>query len=118
MVSLGKLRAADGMQLLKSRHCCLLARPHTGLIGRCRRYAQLGARFTKWRAVYTVDEARGYPSELCLTENAFALARWVGGTSEWEQWRNARADASVYACRCLGLNPKRLAMHPLRSAVV
>ena len=33
----------------------------------------MGARFAKWRAVLTIDEAKGLPSALALAENANAV---------------------------------------------
>lgn len=44
-----------------------------GLRERCAEYADLGARFTKWRAVYQISETS--PSPACATTNAHALAR-------------------------------------------
>src|SRR6266700_3552862 len=46
-----------------------------GLRGRLEEYRQLGARFTKWRAVITIGP--GIPSEYCLWTNAHALARYA-----------------------------------------
>ena len=51
-----------------------------GLSDRCAEYAGLGARFTKWRAVYTIGEDG--PSAACLTANAHALARYAGIAQE------------------------------------
>jgi len=51
-----------------------------GLSDRCAEYAQLGAKFTKWRAVYTIGEDG--PSAACLTANAHALARYAGIAQE------------------------------------
>ena len=45
-----------------------------GLRERLAEYYELGARFTKWRAVITIGE--GIPSEYCLWTNAHALARF------------------------------------------
>src|SRR5918992_231409 len=36
-----------------------------GLRERLTEYHELGARFTKWRAVITIDEAAGLPSDYC-----------------------------------------------------
>src|SRR5437762_13705681 len=44
-----------------------------GLDERLAEYAQLGARFTKWRAVITIGP--NIPSRTCLEANAHALAR-------------------------------------------
>ncbi|MGD8486053.1 MAG: fructose-bisphosphate aldolase class I [Chloroflexota bacterium] len=46
-----------------------------GLRDRLAEYRELGARFTKWRAVYAIDG--GTPSESCLRTNADALARFA-----------------------------------------
>jgi fructose-bisphosphate aldolase class I len=45
-----------------------------GLRERLKKYYQLGARFTKWRAVYSISEK--YPSQLAIYSNAHALARY------------------------------------------
>src|SRR3989440_10296234 len=45
-----------------------------GLRGRLEEYRELGARFTKWRAVITIG--KGIPSEYCIWTNAHALARY------------------------------------------
>ena len=46
-----------------------------GLADRLKEYYGLGARFAKWRAVITIDEAK--PSHACITANAHALARYA-----------------------------------------
>tara|TARA_B100000029_G_scaffold273279_1_gene268060 strand:+ start:73 stop:1083 length:1011 start_codon:yes stop_codon:yes gene_type:complete len=45
-----------------------------GLRERLKEYYKLGARFTKWRAVYII--ANKYPSKLSIYSNAHALARY------------------------------------------
>ncbi len=45
-----------------------------GLRDRLKKYYDLGARFTKWRGVYSIGEK--YPSELAISSNAHALARY------------------------------------------
>ena len=45
-----------------------------GLRERLKKYYELGARFTKWRAVYTINENN--PSKLAINSNAHALARY------------------------------------------
>ncbi len=45
-----------------------------GLRERLKEYQSLGAKFTKWRGVYTISEK--YPSKLSITSNAHALARY------------------------------------------
>ena len=46
-----------------------------GLPGRVQEYAQMGARFAKWRAVIAIDS--GIPAEGCIEGNAHALARYA-----------------------------------------
>jgi fructose-bisphosphate aldolase class I len=45
-----------------------------GLRERLNEYRELGAKFTKWRAVITIGQ--GIPTEYCLWTNAHALARY------------------------------------------
>ncbi len=46
-----------------------------GLEERFNEYADLGARFAKWRAVVTIDD--GIPTDACLEMNAVMLARYA-----------------------------------------
>ena len=45
-----------------------------GLRERLEKYYKLGARFTKWRGVYSISKKN--PSKLCIHSNAHALARY------------------------------------------
>lgn len=51
-----------------------------GLRERLDEYVQLGARFTKWRAVIQIG--RGIPTTTCLAANAHALARFAAASQE------------------------------------
>ncbi len=51
-----------------------------GLRERLSEYYKLGARFTKWRAVYSISEK--YPSQLAIKSNAHALARYAALVQE------------------------------------
>ncbi len=51
-----------------------------GLRGRLADYAALGAQFSKWRAVISID--RGIPTPFCLEANAHALARFAALSQE------------------------------------
>ena len=51
-----------------------------GLRERLKEYYKLGARFTKWRAVYIISEK--YPSKLSIYSNAHALARYAALVQE------------------------------------
>jgi len=48
-----------------------------GLRERLAEYSSLGARFAKWRAVITIDDAKDAPSRGCYEANAQALARYA-----------------------------------------
>ena len=51
-----------------------------GLRERLTEYYKLGARFTKWRAVYNISNQ--YPSELAIVSNAHSLARYAALVQE------------------------------------
>ena len=51
-----------------------------GLRGRLEEYRELGARFTKWRATYSIGADT--PSEYCAWTNAHALARFAALSQE------------------------------------
>ncbi|MGZ4309398.1 MAG: class I fructose-bisphosphate aldolase, partial [Gaiellaceae bacterium] len=51
-----------------------------GLRERFAEYYELGARFSKWRATYSIDSQR--PSEYCVWTNAHALGRYAALSQE------------------------------------
>ena len=51
-----------------------------GLRERLKEYFNLGARFTKWRGVYSISDK--YPSKLSISSNAHALARYAALVQE------------------------------------
>ena len=51
-----------------------------GLRERLEEYVELGARFTKWRAIYAIGD--GIPSRYCSEVNAHALARFAALSQE------------------------------------
>jgi fructose-bisphosphate aldolase, class I len=51
-----------------------------GLRDRLEEYYELGARFTKWRAVISIG--KGIPSDYCIWTNAHALARYAALSQE------------------------------------
>ena len=53
-----------------------------GLRSRLEEYRDLGARFTKWRAVISIG--KNIPSEYCIWTNAHALARYAALSQEQE----------------------------------
>lgn len=48
-----------------------------GLRDRLKEYARLGAKFAKWRAVITINEEDGLPTNTCIEANVHALARYA-----------------------------------------
>jgi fructose-bisphosphate aldolase class I len=53
-----------------------------GLRERLAEYRELGARFAKWRAVITIDESGGLPTEFAILANAHAMARYAALSQE------------------------------------
>lgn len=53
-----------------------------GLRERFAEYYKIGARFTKWRAVITIEVDKGHPSDACIEANAHALARYAALAQE------------------------------------
>ena len=53
-----------------------------GLRERLKKYYELGARFTKWRGVYSIN--KNCPSKLAIHSNAHALARYAALVQECE----------------------------------
>ncbi len=51
-----------------------------GLRDRLKAYYKLGARFAKWRGVYSISES--YPSKVAISTNAHALARYASLVQE------------------------------------
>ena len=51
-----------------------------GLRERLEEYVEMGARFTKWRAVVTIGD--GIPTNACIEANAHALARYAAHSQE------------------------------------
>lgn len=48
-----------------------------GLRARLEEYAELGARFAKWRAVITINDENGMPAQANIDANCHALARYA-----------------------------------------
>jgi len=44
---------------------------------RVKKYAEAGAKFTKWRAVFTIDEDKCLPTDLAISENVNVLAQYA-----------------------------------------
>jgi len=48
-----------------------------GLFERCANAYEQGARFAKWRTAIRIDEEKGFPTNLAMTEAAWGLARYA-----------------------------------------
>ena len=83
---LSSKRIIPGIKVDKGAKALALAEDETvtegldGLRGRLEEYRDLGARFTKWRAVITIGTS--IPSEYCIWTNAHALARYAALSQE------------------------------------
>jgi len=74
------IKVDKGTQRLPEAPTELVTEGLDGLRDRLKEYAELGARFTKWRAVITVGEA--IPTTYCIETNAHALARFAALSQE------------------------------------
>ena len=68
------IKVDTGAKILASSSDEKITEGLDGLRERLKEYYKLGARFTKWRAVYIISE--NYPSKLSIHSNAHALARY------------------------------------------
>jgi len=68
------IKVDTGAKILASSSDEKITEGLDGLRARLKEYYKLGARFTKWRAVYIISE--NYPSKLSIHSNAHALARY------------------------------------------
>jgi fructose-bisphosphate aldolase class I len=69
------IKVDDGAKVLSNSADEKITEGLDGLRERLKEYYKLGARFTKWRAVYIISEK--YPSKLAIYSNARALARYA-----------------------------------------
>ena len=73
--SLPGIKVDKGAKLLAGSNNEKITEGLDGLRERMEEYYKLGARFAKWRAVYTISN--NHPSEQCIKANAHALARYA-----------------------------------------
>ena len=71
------IKVDDGAKPLALHEGELATEGLDGLRERLAEYARMGARFAKWRAVITIDEAADLPTRGCIVANAQALARYA-----------------------------------------
>tara|TARA_Y100001970_G_scaffold40801_1_gene50312 strand:- start:3707 stop:4717 length:1011 start_codon:yes stop_codon:yes gene_type:complete len=68
------IKVDTGAKILANSKNEMITEGLDGLRERLKKYYELGARFTKWRGVYSLNEK--YPSKLTINSNAHALARY------------------------------------------
>lgn len=74
------IKVDKGTQALPGAPDELVTEGLDGLRDRLKEYAELGARFTKWRAVISIGD--DIPSSYCVAANAHALARYAALSQE------------------------------------
>ena len=74
------IKVDKGTQAIPGHPGELVTEGLDGLRSRLSEYVELGARFTKWRAVITIGE--GIPTACCIDVNAHALARFAALSQE------------------------------------
>jgi fructose-bisphosphate aldolase class I len=71
------IKVDEGAKPLAGHDGELVTEGLDGLRDRLAEYSKMGARFAKWRAVITIDDAKDTPSRGCYEANAHALARYA-----------------------------------------
>ena len=74
------IKVDKGTQPLPEAPTELVTEGLDGLRDRLKEYAEMGARFTKWRGVITIGD--GIPTPYCIETNAHALARFAALSQE------------------------------------
>ena len=74
------IKVDKGTQPLPQAPTELVTEGLDGLRDRLKEYAEMGARFTKWRGVITIGD--GIPTPYCIETNAHALARFAALSQE------------------------------------
>ena len=74
------IKVDKGTQPIPGAPTELMTEGLDGLLARLNEYAELGARFAKWRAVITIGD--GIPTARCIDINAHALARYAALSQE------------------------------------
>jgi len=74
------IKVDTGAKILSSSKEEKITEGLDGLRERLKEYYKLGARFTKWRGVYTISKF--YPSKVAILTNAHALARYASLVQE------------------------------------
>ena len=78
--SIPGIKVDKGAKLLAGSRNEKITEGLDGLRGRMEEYFKLGARFAKWRAVYSISS--DMPSKQCIKSNAHALARYAALVQE------------------------------------
>ena len=74
MGSIPGIKVDTGAKILASSPGEKITEGLDGLRERLKEYYKLGAKFTKWRGVYSIT--KNYPSKISIHSNAHALARY------------------------------------------
>ncbi|MDP6102410.1 MAG: fructose-bisphosphate aldolase class I [Dehalococcoidia bacterium] len=74
------IKVDKGTQPIPGSPSELMTEGLDGLLARLQEYAELGARFAKWRGVITIGD--GIPTDRCMEINAHALARYAALSQE------------------------------------
>ena len=74
------IKVDTGAKILSSSKEEKITEGLDGLRERLKEYYKLGARFAKWRGVYSISES--YPSKVAISTNAHALARYASLVQE------------------------------------
>ncbi len=74
------IKVDTGVKILSSSKEEKITEGLDGLRERLKEYFKLGARFAKWRGVYSISES--YPSKVAISTNAHALARYASLVQE------------------------------------
>ena len=74
------IKVDNGTQPIPEASGELMTEGLDGLRDRCKEYAEIGARFTKWRAVITIGD--GIPTQYCIDLAAQGLARYAALSQE------------------------------------
>ena len=78
--SIPGIKVDKGAKLLAGSNKETITEGLDGLRERLMEYNKLGAKFTKWRAVYSITD--NHPSVQCIKSNAHALARYAALVQE------------------------------------
>jgi len=71
------IKVDEGLELLSDYGDEQITKGLDTLEERCKKYYEQGARFTKWRAVFKIDQEKKYPSPLLINRNVQNLVKYA-----------------------------------------